>query len=197
MYARVQSGRVTQRCHNSPIWETEASECEWRHAPEAHGGFWEILKKSVSWDEICLGGRRLVFACSRRPFWRVPHVCVCRVGGRWKSHDRKIVPLSPYVEEPLNSKVIKSFVPEQRSRQVFFEFRDPMFYAMYICNERPMYISHIHVYDYGTDQRRSRSGSPRAEIPRGDCVGTFFFLLSFFVRGKVISVSEQMIKDVS
>ena len=32
--------------------------------------------------------------------------------------------LSPYVEEPLLSKVIKRFVPEQRSRYVFFEFRD-------------------------------------------------------------------------
>ena len=30
--------------------------------------------------------------------------------------------LSPYVEEPLNSKVIKRFVPELRSRYVFFEF---------------------------------------------------------------------------
>ena len=37
--------------------------------------------------------------------------------------------LSPYVEEPLNSKVIKRFVPELRSRYVFFEFRDPMFYV--------------------------------------------------------------------
>ena len=70
----MQSGRVTLRCHNSPRWETEASECEWRHAPETRGGFWEILKKSVSWDETCLGGRRLVFACSRRHLWRVPHV---------------------------------------------------------------------------------------------------------------------------
>ena len=35
--------------------------------------------------------------------------------GRWKSQNRKIVYLSPYVEKPLNSKVIKSFVPEQRS----------------------------------------------------------------------------------
>ena len=31
-------------------------------------------------------------------------------GCRWKSHHRKIVPLSPYVEEPLNSKVIKKKV---------------------------------------------------------------------------------------
>ena len=37
--------------------------------------------------------------------------------------------LSLYVEEPFNSKVIKGFVPEQRSRYVFFEFRDPMFYV--------------------------------------------------------------------
>ena len=35
--------------------------------------------------------------------------------GRWKSQNRKNVYLSPYVEEPLNSKVIKSFSPELRS----------------------------------------------------------------------------------
>ena len=45
-------------------------------------------------------------------------------GGRWKGQNRKMVPLSPYVEKPLNSKVIKSFVPELRNRYVFFEFRD-------------------------------------------------------------------------
>ena len=63
------------------------------------------------------------FACSRKPcqwpLWRVPHVLV---GGRWKSQNRKNVYLSPYVEEPLNSKVIKNFVPELRSR--VFVFRD-------------------------------------------------------------------------
>ena len=32
--------------------------------------------------------------------------------------------LSPYVEKCLNSKVIKSFVPELRSRKCFFVFRD-------------------------------------------------------------------------
>ena len=52
-----------------------------------------------------------------------------RVGeDRWKSQNRKIVPLSPYVEKPLNSKVIKSFVPEQRSRKCFSNFEIPMFY---------------------------------------------------------------------
>ena len=40
-------------------------------------------------------------------------------GGRWKSQYRKIVPLSPYVGKPLNSKVIKSLVSELRSRKCF------------------------------------------------------------------------------
>ena len=63
-----------------------------------------------------------------------------------------IVPLSPYVEEPLNPKVIKSFVPELRSRKCFSCFRIPMFYVyMY---EHPIYISHIHVYGYGTELTR-------------------------------------------
>ena len=50
-------------------------------------------------------------------------------GGRWKSQHRKIVPLSPYVEKPLNSKVIKSFVPELRSCKCFSRFGIPMFYV--------------------------------------------------------------------
>ena len=49
--------------------------------------------------------------------------------GRWKSKNRKNVYLSPYVEEALNSKVIKSFVPELRSRKCFSCFGIPMFYV--------------------------------------------------------------------
>ena len=37
--------------------------------------------------------------------------------------------LSPYVEKPLNSKVIKSFIPELRSHKCFSCFRIPMFYV--------------------------------------------------------------------
>ena len=37
--------------------------------------------------------------------------------------------LSPYVKKPLNSKVIKSFVPELRSRKCFSCFGIPMFYV--------------------------------------------------------------------
>ena len=65
--------------------------------------------------------------------------CHSRWGGRWKSQDRNIVPLSPYVEKPLNSKVIKSFVPEQRSRKYFSCFEIPMFYLY----GHSMYILHI------------------------------------------------------
>ncbi len=57
--------------------------------------------------------------------------CATRVGagGRWKSQHRKIVHLSPYVEKTFNSKVIKSFVPELRSRKCFSCFGIPMFYV--------------------------------------------------------------------
>ncbi len=39
-----------------------------------------------------------------------------RVWGRWKNQHRKTVYLSPYVEKPFNSKVIKRFVPKLSSR---------------------------------------------------------------------------------
>ena len=55
--------------------------------------------------------------------WWVPHV----LGGRWKTQNRNNVYLSPYVEEPLNSK-IKSFVPELRSRKCFSCFEIPICY---------------------------------------------------------------------
>ena len=74
---------------------------------------------------------------------QAPHV----MGSRWKSQNRKNVYLSPYVEEPLNSKVIKSFVPELRSRKCFSYFGIPMFYVyviyMYISHRYAMSISHM------------------------------------------------------
>ena len=71
----------------------------------------------------------------------------------WRGADKKarIVPLSPYVEKPLNSKVIKSFVPELRSRKCFLCFEIPMFYVIYVyIYEHYMSILHIHVHGYGT-----------------------------------------------
>ena len=87
---------------------------------------WGIWRKSRV--EARHWKRRLTFACSQKP-WAV---VTWDGGGWWKGRNREIVPLSPYVKKPLNSKVIKSFVPEQRSHYVFFEFRDLMFYVIYI-----------------------------------------------------------------
>ena len=80
--------------------------------------------------ESCLGRRRLALACSPKPGqWPCGGYHTCWVGeGRWKSQNRKNVYLSPYVEEPLNTKVIKSFLPELRSPKCFSCFEIPMFY---------------------------------------------------------------------
>ena len=103
-----------------------ARECGWRHAPEARGTFWGFWKSWVLSREKMVGFRLLAEA---RPvaLWRMPHVL--REEGRWKSQNIKNVYLSPFVEEPLNSKVIKSFVPELRSRKCFSCFEIPMFYV--------------------------------------------------------------------
>ena len=55
---------------------------------------------------------------------------------------------SPYVEEPLSSKVIKSFVPELRSRKCFSCFRISTFYAMNIQCTFHTYPCHgmVHLY---------------------------------------------------
>ena len=92
------------------IWQGGVNDVMHRKRARRIWGIWE---KSGSW----------VFA-SEEEGWlselaealrRVPHV----VWGRWKNQHRKIVYLSPYVEKPFNSKEIKSFVPELRSRKCF------------------------------------------------------------------------------
>ena len=100
--------------------------------------------------EFCLGGGRLTLARTPRPCGR------CRT---WFGGDGKVSIerwyLSPYVEKPFNSKVIKkSFVPELRSRKCFSCFGIPMFYV-YMCvmdimnvlrTGMNMYISHVHIW---------------------------------------------------
>ena len=132
--ALAQSGRVTQRCHNCPDGKRGLRGPWWRHTPEERGGFWEILKKLGSWDETCLGGRR--FSLARGDLFAGCHTCW--VGG-WKSQNRKIVPLSPYVEEPLNSKVIKVLYLNKKVVTCFSCFEIPMFYLY----GHSMYVSHI------------------------------------------------------
>ena len=129
VHARGRSERVTQRRHNrNPRWETGKGV----RMTSRTGSVWRILgdlKKSVSWVENCTPnekGQLSGLAEARR-------ICVLRasheMGGRWKSQNRKNVNLSPYVELPLNSKVIKSFLPELRSRKCFSCFQIPMFYV--------------------------------------------------------------------
>ena len=81
--------------------------------------------------------------------------CHTRWGvGRWKSQDRKIVALTPYVEKPLNSKVIRSFVPELRSRKCFPCFEISMFYVIYIWTlyvhftHSRIWLWYIYIYMY-------------------------------------------------
>ena len=103
-----------------------AAECGWRHAPEAHGGFWGFWKSQLVELKTRHRTRRVDFRLLAEALGR------CRTrwgGGRWKSQNRKNVFLSSYVEEPLNSKVIKSFGPELRSRKCFSCFGIPMFYV--------------------------------------------------------------------
>ena len=69
-------------------------------------------------------------------------------GTSWKCQYRKNVYLSPYVEEPLNSKVIISFVPELRSRKCFSCFGILMFYVYMFMNI--LCTFHISVSGYGT-----------------------------------------------
>ena len=147
------------------------TECGWCHAPEVHGGFWEFEE---SWVELRTGHRtkRLTFACSRRPWASAAR----DVGGRWKSQNRKIVPLSSYVEKPLNSKVIKSFVLEPRSRKCFSCFEIPMFYIyiyIYMNIIRPFCIS---ISGHGT-VRKSR-WTRRPELGKRKCLSVWECLIN-------------------
>ena len=81
-------------------------------------GFWGFEKSQ--WVESLPGKKKVDFRGSSWPDEFVHY-------GRCKnSQHRRIVSLSPYVEKPFNSKVIKSFVPELRSRKCFLCFRIPM-----------------------------------------------------------------------
>ena len=131
---RVRGGCVVHRCQNKIPRERLTSGYEWRHAPEARGGFWEILKSQSSVELSHASGEDSWLSLARGGLGQVSQ----EMGGsRWKSQNRNNEYLSPYVEEPLNSQVIKSFVPELRSRKCFPCFEIPMFYVyMYMIYVR-------------------------------------------------------------
>ena len=99
---------------------------EWCHAPEAWAEIWKVELV----EEFCLGRRRLTFACSPWPCGGC-HTCFGEGDGK-VSIERMY--LSPYFGKPFNSKVIKSFIPELRSRQVFFVFRDSYVLCIHVIN---------------------------------------------------------------
>ena len=91
------------------------------------GGFWEIWEKSVELS-LAVRRRRVTFASSPKPGQWPCGGCRTWWGAYGKASIERWY-LSPYVEEPLNSKVIKGFVPELRSRKCFSCFGIPMFYV--------------------------------------------------------------------
>ena len=121
-------------------------------------------------------------------------------GSKWKSQCRKIVPLSPYVEEPLNSEVIKSFVPEQRSRKCFSNFE--ILCSMYICMNIPctfrifMYMAMVQsvcklfFFDWETWHWET----PVKEQHR-ICFKFFIFILLYNVRPPVLISLNYMSKN--
>ena len=130
VHAHVQSGRVTQRCHNSPEGKrglVSVNDVTHRKRAEDFGRFWKS-----QWVETRHRTRRLTFACSRRPLWRVPHVLV--EGGRWKSQNRKIVPLSLCRRTfKLKGNKKGSYLNWEVVR-CFSNFEIPMFYVIYVMN---------------------------------------------------------------
>ena len=105
--------------------------CEWRHAPEA----WAELFEKSQLDEFCHPKKKGDFRLLDEALWRVPHAL------GWGA-DEKVS-----IEKHLNSKGIKSFVPELRFRKCFSCFGIPMLsiYVPYGHYERFAH-RHEHVY---------------------------------------------------
>ena len=90
-------------------------------------GFWGFWKKWVSWVPGSEEDGWLSLARRSQAGGLVAGAHVMGGGDGKVSIERLC--LSPYVEKPFNSKVIKSFVPELRSRKCFSCFGIPMFYV--------------------------------------------------------------------
>ena len=114
--------------------------CEWRHAPEACVEDLGKFEKVSSWE---LDSEREGSTFGTR--WGQTNLCATGVA-RVLGEDGKVIierlcTSLPYVET-FNSKVIKGFVPELRSRYVFFVSRDS--YVLYVMN----ILCTFHTYPY-------------------------------------------------
>ena len=146
VHAHARGGRVIQSKKKSEI-----GGYEWRHAPEARGGFWEIWKVSGVENKTPNGKGRLSGLAEGRRICalRAPHEM--RGGVDEKVIIERLCISFTYVEEPLNSKVIKSFVPELRSRNCFSCFGIPMFYVYMLWTFCVRFTYPYH--GYGTNGR--------------------------------------------
>ena len=109
--------------------------CEWHHTPEAWA---EIFRKSVSWILV-----------SEEAGWLSEFAVALQPVRTWFGADGKVsierLCLSPYVEKPFSSKVIKSFIPELRSCKCFLCFGIPML-TIYVCYGH--YEHFVYRYEY-------------------------------------------------
>ena len=114
-------------------------------------GFWDLRKVRV---EFLPRKKKVDFRSSLRPCGG------CRTWWGWGADGKVVIErlcLSPpYVEKTFNSKVIKSFVPELRSRKCFSCFGIPMLYMCVmnvmniLCTGMGISISHIHIWLFNT-----------------------------------------------
>ena len=127
---RARGGCVVHRCQNkNPLgmWMTSCT-------GSMHGGFWEIWKK---WVELRTRHRtrRVDFQGLQRPDEFACYRRRTRCGG---GADGKVIIerlcISLSYMKTFNSKVIKGFVPELRSRYMFFVFRDSYVLCIYVMN---------------------------------------------------------------
>ena len=122
---RTRGGCVVHRCQNK---NPRTRKCEWRHALEACaedlGGFekselsWALRSEEEGWLSLARSG--LVSGAQRVGGGANEKASIERLG------------LSLSYVETFNSKVIRGFVAELRSRYVFFVFRDSYVLCIYM-----------------------------------------------------------------
>ena len=145
---RAQGGRVIQRCQNKI---SQIGGCEWCHAPEVRRVIGEIWKSQLVELRTRHRTRRVDFRGLQRPDEFARYGRRTRWGADGKVIIERLCISLPYVKKPLNSTVIKSFVPERRSRKCFSCFGIPMLYVymlwtFYVHFTRIRIMSIVHNY---------------------------------------------------
>ena len=106
---------------------------------------WGLRFEKSEWVEFCRRKKKVDFRLLAEALWRVR---------TWFGADGKVSRerwhLSPYVEKPLNSKVIKSFVPELRSRKWFSCFGILMLSIYELWTFYVHFTYHVFMYGYVT-----------------------------------------------